>query len=108
MTGPNPRVSATSFVVPSPRFRLLGFVALLAAPALACGGPDAAGDAPEGARGDQSVRFQCEPGGRRVESVDANNDGNPDIRHVFEGARETCTQFDMNFDGSVDITRFYA
>jgi hypothetical protein len=72
-----------------------------------CGGPTAAGDAPLGSRGDARVRQQCNPEGRRVREVDVNNDGEPDIRHVYEGDREVCIQFDMNFDGLVDVTRFF-
>lgn len=80
-------------------------LALLAVPG--CGGTPAAGDAPAGTRGDARVRAQCNPDGREVRAVDVNNDGEPDIRHVMEGSREVCVQFDMNFDGVVDITRFF-
>jgi hypothetical protein len=93
-----------AFVHPSACFALF---ATIAVPNPGCGGTPAAGDAPEGTLGDSRVRQQCDPGGRRVGAVDVNNDGEPDIRHVFEGERESCVQFDMNFDGLVDITRFF-
>lgn len=98
---------ATSFLRTS-------FVAIVAALGLGvlgpgCGGGDSAtSNAPSGSRGDDSVREQCnEGGGRTVRAVDVNNDGSPDIRHVYEGSVERCAQYDMNFDGMVDVTRFF-
>ncbi|UJR81182.1 hypothetical protein [Sandaracinus amylolyticus] len=73
-----------------------------------CGGNSAVGDTPRGSRGDQAVREQCNPQGREVRAVDVNNDANPDIRHVYEGGVERCAQYDMNFDGMIDVTRFFA
>jgi hypothetical protein len=88
------------------------FGGLLLGGAAGCGGgPTAVADGPTGSRDtaeEAAVREQCEPEGRRVEAVDVNNDGTPDIRHVYEGSTERCAQFDMNFDGIVDVTRFFA
>ncbi len=74
---------------------------------MGCGGTPAAGDAPQGSLGDARVRQQCNPEGRTVRAVDVDNDGEPDIHHVYEGEREVCARYDMNFDGAVDITRFF-
>lgn len=84
---------------PAPPVRgatLLGSLLLLAlTPALGCGGSsDAVGgttDVPQGSRGDDAVREQCEGSGYRVQAVDVNNDGRPDIRHVFDGDRRRCS-----------------
>jgi hypothetical protein len=61
-------------------------------------------DVPEGSRGEEAVREQCNGEGR---TVDVNNDGTPDIRHVQQAGVDRCVQFDMNFDGIIDITRFF-
>jgi hypothetical protein len=82
--------------------------ALLASALAACGGGDQQrprSEVPEGSRGETAIREQCNGDGR---SVDVNNDGTPDIRHVARGGVERCVQFDMNFDGMIDITRFFA
>lgn len=42
------------------------------------------------------------------QTVDVNNDGKPDIRHVLAKGKRSCTEIDMNFDGKVDVYRFYA
>lgn len=39
--------------------------------------------------------------------VDVNNDGRPDIHHVARGGVRYCTVIDLNFDGDIDVTRFY-
>src|SRR5688500_4803020 len=77
--------------------------------ATACGGDDAGGgrSTPDGSRGDEAVRELCNASGRRVEATDVNNDTRPDIRHVYEGSTERCTEYDMNFDGHMDVTRFF-
>lgn len=74
------------------------------------GGPTSVANGPTGSRDsaeEAAVREQCEPTGRRVVATDVNNDGTPDIRHVYEGSLERCAQFDMNFDAIVDVTRFF-
>ena len=52
------------------------------------------------------VRQECKGGD--VQTVDANGDGTPDIRHHVSGGKRTCSEIDMNFDGRVDVARFYA
>jgi hypothetical protein len=90
------------------RFRILVVLAAIVLPLVgpACESATS-GNTPSGARGDRRVRQQCSPRGHRVQTVDVNNDNHPDIRHVYAGRRETCVQIDMNFDGMVDITRFF-
>jgi hypothetical protein len=46
--------------------------------------------------------------GGTPESTDVNNDGKPDIVHHVDGGKRTCSEIDMNFDGKVDVYRFYA
>lgn len=74
----------------------------------ACGGgtEDAMprSDVPEGSRGEMAVREQCNGEGREV---DLDGDGRPDVRHVYASGVERCTQYDMNRDGIVDVTRFF-
>lgn len=83
---------------------------LVAVLALGCGGNGGElGDertVPRGSRGDRSIVAQ-ECTGARAQTVDVNNDGQGDIRHVFDGAVRTCSQYDMNYDGRVDVVRFY-
>ena len=45
--------------------------------------------------------------GDRDTLVDANGDGYANIRHVFDGSTEKCTELDLNFDGRVDMTRMW-
>lgn len=52
------------------------------------------------------VRRECK--GERAQTVDANGDGKPDIQHYFTGNVRVCSEIDMNFDGRVDVARFYA
>jgi len=52
-------------------------------------------------------RERCQTPKRRVETLDLNGDGQPNIYHVFEGEQRVCSEFDLNFDGKVDIVRFY-
>src|SRR3954465_12323248 len=50
-------------------------------------------------------RFECK--GDRDSMIDSNGDGYANIRHVFDGATETCTELDLNFDGGIDMTRLW-
>lgn len=52
-------------------------------------------------------RERCQTPKRRVETIDLNGDGVPNIYHAFEGDRRVCSEFDLNFDGKTDIVRFY-
>jgi hypothetical protein len=42
-----------------------------------------------------------------IVAVDVNGDGRPDIRTVMRGGRPYCRETDANFDGRVDIIRFF-
>lgn len=52
-------------------------------------------------------RARCRTERRRIETLDLNGDGLPNIYHAFENERRVCSEFDLNFDGKVDIVRFY-
>jgi len=86
----------------------------LAALAAACGGGDAAAGkggaaAPNGAEGVRPNVITHEPcEGARVEALDANNDGKPEVRRVLgEGGRELCRSADLNRDGKPDLFQYY-
>ncbi len=74
----------------------------------ACGDkPGAAGTTAAGRR-DVPVpiaKQECKGDGH---TVDVNNDGKPDIRHVLAKGKRACTEIDMNFDAQIDVYRFYA
>ncbi|MEM7448705.1 MAG: hypothetical protein AAF355_10730 [Myxococcota bacterium] len=73
---------------------------------LACGSSSSGSGALHGGTSDEVESKSCEGG--RLQSVDVNNDGVDDIRHrVADDGRRRCTEFDMNYDGTFDITRFY-
>jgi hypothetical protein len=75
-----------------------------------CGGKDGAvGNAklPAGVRSSAIEHEACNERGHRVELVDVNNDGKPDIRRVYEGDREICRISDLNRDGKPDMFEYY-
>jgi hypothetical protein len=88
---------------------LLGLTPL----ALACGG-DAkmtgvvAAKLPAGAS-EGLDHEPCEESGNRVEMLDTNNDGKPDIRRVFDKSsqREICRVADLNHDGKPDLYEYF-
>lgn len=65
------------------------------------------GTLPEGSRSSQSLTEFCEGSGFEVKTVDVNNDKRPDIRHMYEGNKERCVQYDMNYDGKIDVSRSF-
>ena len=51
----------------------------------------------------------CDESGNRVEILDTNNDGKPDIRRVFAkgSPREICRVVDLNHDGKPDLYEYF-
>jgi hypothetical protein len=81
----------------------------------ACGSTDAASTARRADAGDRSrdpvgevmPHEECVGSGGDVVAQDANHDGQPDIRTVMEGGRPRCREVDANFDGRIDIYRWF-
>lgn len=76
---------------------------------LGCGGDSAVANAklPDGVRSQTIEHEACDESGHRVETVDVNNDGKPDIRRVFDGNAEICRISDLNRDGKPDLFEYY-
>ena len=88
--------------------RGVGFFVLAAglglAAAIGCGdGKDGTRNAklPEGVRSQAIEHEGCTEGGHKVEQVDVNNDGKPDIKRIFDGNHEICRISDLNRDGKL-------
>ncbi|MBX3214552.1 MAG: hypothetical protein KF850_21125 [Labilithrix sp.] len=77
--------------------------------ALGCGGDSAVRNAklPDGVRSQTIEHEACSESGHRVETVDVNNDGKPDIRRVFDGNTEICRISDLNRDGKPDLFEYF-
>jgi len=88
----------------------LAAFSLVFATALGCGGGDSGvGKAklPEGVRSQAIEHEACDESGHKVETVDVNNDGKPDIRRVYAGTQEVCRISDLNRDGKPDMFEYY-
>jgi hypothetical protein len=88
----------------------VGVFAVFVGLAFGCGGGGSAvGNAklPEGVRSQAIEHEACNESGHRVELVDVNNDGKPDIRRVYDGAHEVCRISDLNHDGKPDMFEYY-
>jgi len=75
-----------------------------------CGGGDGGvgkSNLPEGVRSQTIEHEACTETGHKVELVDVNNDGKPDIRRVYDGTREVCRISDLNRDGKPDMFEYY-
>jgi hypothetical protein len=88
-------------------------VASLAVP-LGCSGNDknsGVGSAklPSGTRSEALDHEACEESGHRVETLDANNDGKPDIRTVYDKSsnKVICRIVDLNHDGKPDLYEYF-
>ena len=84
----------------------------LATAAGACGGDKASGAGnakqPEGARSEALDHEACEESGGRLESLDTNGDGKPDIRRVYDGnGHEKCRVTDLSFNGKPDLYEYF-
>jgi hypothetical protein len=64
---------------------------------------------PEGARSEALDHEQCSESGHRVEVLDTNGDGKPDIRRVFDkgSGKEVCRIADLNHDGKADLYEYF-
>src|SRR5579864_5755007 len=82
----------------------LPFALVLSGSAAGCSGGDkvsgaAVAKAPSSSRSETLDHESCDEGGHRVESLDTNNDGKPDIRRMFDGSgHEKCRTVDLNHD----------
>ncbi len=83
---------------------------------LACSGENAAGgvgrrgggaDGRQEPQGEPMPHQDCTAAGGDIQGLDVNNDGQPDVRTVMEGGRPKCRETDANFDGRVDIYRWF-
>lgn len=90
---------------------LAGGSLAVAAVAAGCGDDNASGVAksklPEGVRSQVIEHEACDESGNKVEMLDANNDGKPDIKKVSKGGREVCRITDLNHDGKPDMFEYY-
>jgi hypothetical protein len=76
----------------------------------ACGGGDdgvGKSKLPEGVRSQAIEHEACNEGGHKVEMIDVNNDGKPDIKRVYDGSVEVCRITDLNRDGKPDMFEYY-
>src|SRR5580692_142254 len=77
-----------------------------------CGGEEASGvgnsKLPEG-HSESVAHEACNESGNRVEVLDANGDGKPDIKRVYDRGtgRELCRISDLNHDGKPDLYEYY-
>jgi len=80
---------------------------------LACGGGEQTGvsDAklPEGVRSTNVEHEACTEAGHRVENLDANGDGKPDLKKVYDkgSGKEVCRISDLNHDGTPDLFEYF-
>lgn len=75
-----------------------------------CGGEKSAvanAKLPDGVRSQAIEHEACNESGHKVEMVDVNGDNKPDIRRVYDGAREICRISDLNRDGKPDMFEYY-
>ncbi len=58
-------------------------------------------------QGEPMPHQECIAAGGDIQSVDVDGNGQPDVRTVMEGGRAKCRETDANFDGRVDIYRWF-
>jgi len=78
--------------------------------AVACGSGSSGVDKaklPEGVRSEAIEHEACNEGGHKVELIDVNNDGKPDIKRVYDGNVEVCRITDLNRDGKPDMFEYF-
>jgi hypothetical protein len=88
--------------------------ASLVALASGCGGSEKASGVaqstlPEGVHIETLDHEACSETGHRVESLDSNNDGKPDIKRVYDlkTGKEICRITDLDHDGKPDMYEYY-
>ncbi|MBN2574154.1 MAG: hypothetical protein JXP73_06280 [Deltaproteobacteria bacterium] len=95
----------------------------LAALSAACGGKQtpAAGNPASGVKvsaadfGAKFDRSRCDDQGKQAVTLDANNDGKPDVVKLFLAVAQdghttqqlVCKQTDLDFDGKIDLVQYY-
>jgi hypothetical protein len=79
-----------------------------------CGGGDATAGVgqstlPNGVHVEKIDHEACDETGHRVETLDANNDGKPDIKRVYDlkTGKELCRITDLDHDGKPDMYEYY-
>lgn len=85
-------------------------ISIASAIAFGCGGNESGvggSKLPAGVRSKAIEHEACNESGHRLEVVDVNNDGKPDIRRVFDGQHEICRISDLNRDGKPDMFEYY-
>lgn len=97
-----------------PFLALFGGAALFfvsSAGVVACGSSDsgvADSKLPSGTRTEAVEHEACDEGGNKVQTLDANGDGKPDIRRVFDkNGHEICRTADLNHDGKPDMYEYF-
>jgi hypothetical protein len=91
---------------------LLGTAALSIASG--CGGGEKASGVaqstlPEGLKSEALDHEACNESGHRVETLDTNNDGKPDIKRLYDtrSNQEVCRITDLDHDGKPDLWEYY-
>jgi hypothetical protein len=90
--------------------RCIGLLLPLAA--AACGASQHEPESPktaDSARVETLQHEDCSESGNRVDVVDTNGDGKPDIRRVYDkgSGRELCRISDLNHDGKTDLYEYF-
>jgi hypothetical protein len=78
--------------------------------ASACGGSDKASPkSPETARAEALQHEDCSTSGHRVDSIDTNGDGKPDITRIYDkgSGHEVCRISDLTHDGKPDMYEYF-
>jgi hypothetical protein len=87
-----------------------GIALLLPLGAVACGGGNgSSAKSPETARAEALQHEDCSESGRRVDRLDTNGDGNPDITRIYDksSGHEVCRISDLTHDGKPDMYEYF-